>query len=170
MKRLHLGCGRDYLQGFINVDFCSGCKADLYCDLSKIPLPFKDNEVDYVYAKHFLSYIPDVYKWLNDLHRICKDGATVRFVMPHFSSTNVWTDMGHHRGFSTSSFDCDMFRQFTNSGFRVVFQRLTFPTQRFFMRYLANRFKGFYDHNLAYTFPANELIVELKVYKQQEKV
>ncbi len=166
--KLHLGCGTEYIPGFVNIDSCKACKADMYCDLGKIPLPFKESEVDYVYAKHFLSYISDVYRWMNELHRVCKNDAVVKFVVPHFSSTNVWTDMGHHRGFSSSSFDCSMFKQFTNNGFKVISKRLTFPKQRFFMRYLANKFPGFYDTNLAYFLPACELVVELKVLKQEK--
>lgn len=163
--RLHFGCGSDYKEGFVNVDNDKSCRADMYCDLSKLPLPFKSNEADYVYAKYFLSYIGDIYAWLDDLHRICKPDASVVFVVPHFSCANVWTDIAHHRGFSASSFDCDMFKMVMKGRFRVVSKRIVFPARGAFMSWIANRFKGAYEHNLAYIFPARDVVVELRVMK-----
>jgi predicted SAM-dependent methyltransferase len=53
-KKLHLGCGRRMIDGFINIDTIPGC--DLRLDLDRERLPFDDNSVDCIYAFHFLEH------------------------------------------------------------------------------------------------------------------
>ena len=40
MKKLNLGCGQFYKEGYINVDRDPLTKADIYWDLNQLPLPF----------------------------------------------------------------------------------------------------------------------------------
>ncbi|MEK6818572.1 MAG: hypothetical protein AABY10_01420, partial [Nanoarchaeota archaeon] len=81
---------------------------------------------------------------------------------PHFSSNNAWGDLQHKRGFNTVTF--------TNSNvstmFKVEKQELTFPHIRFFVKYLAKINPIFYEKNLAYIFPAIDLVVRLRVIKK----
>ncbi|MFH1333566.1 MAG: methyltransferase domain-containing protein, partial [archaeon] len=161
----NLGCGPDYKGGFINVDILDSVKVDKRCDLQKLPLPFKDSSVDYVYMRYVLMYIRDVYPWLKELHRICKGGATIRFIEPHFSCTSLHTDLERVRGFTTDSFKNDMYHFNVGQRFKLVRQRIAFPKIKFFMSWFANRFPGFYEHNLAYIFQARDVEFVLKVVK-----
>jgi predicted SAM-dependent methyltransferase len=63
--KLNLGCGKDYVESWTNIDIVDGFKKDLTHDLS-LPLPFEKNTVDQIKAKdileHFNKYqIPKIF-------------------------------------------------------------------------------------------------------------
>lgn len=57
--RLHLGCGKVYKKGFINIDAYKAdlCTPDLLLDL-RHPLPFLDNCCSEIYSEHLFEHIP----------------------------------------------------------------------------------------------------------------
>jgi predicted SAM-dependent methyltransferase len=83
MRKLHVGCGDVYLEGWINVD-SEYEKADLIHDLRK-PLPYEDNSVDYIYSEHFIEHlsIQEGLKVLSDFHRVLKKGGILRIATPN---------------------------------------------------------------------------------------
>ena len=101
--KLHLGCGRNYLEGWTNVDYSRSVKADVYCDLEK-PLPFKDNSFDLVYGSHILEHIHKLPELKLELKRIVKFPGCVCFVVPYYLSDDAWGDDTHCRAFSEHSF------------------------------------------------------------------
>ena len=54
--KLNLGCGKDYKEGWTNLDISKSVKADVYTDLEK-PLPFNDNSFDRVYAVNVIEHV-----------------------------------------------------------------------------------------------------------------
>jgi predicted SAM-dependent methyltransferase len=107
--KINVGCGMNYLDKFINIDFNPEVKADVYCDLTKFPLPFADNSVDYILMSHTLEHIPQnkYYGFLEELYRICKPGAILDISVPHFTST-IAAPMPYHY----TQFGLDSFRTF----------------------------------------------------------
>lgn len=88
INRLNLGCGRDVKEGFINIDKEKYEEIDILCNLGHEKLPFGDNSVDYVYAKSFIEHL-DTYEMaflLEELYRVCKHGAFIEFIVPHYLS------------------------------------------------------------------------------------
>ena len=84
--RLNLGCGEIGKEGFIGLDKVKTKQVDLLCDLS-VTLPFRDSCVDEVYSSHFLEHLEDdeLRRLLNELVRVCRNGATHTHVMPHWN-------------------------------------------------------------------------------------
>ncbi len=106
IKKLNLGCGKDYKEGFINVDFCVGdtFKVDVNHNLEKFPYPFKDNEIDYILMDNVLEHLEDKIKVVEELHRISKPNATIEIYVPHCSSSMAFGNPTHKSFFSSSTF------------------------------------------------------------------
>lgn len=104
--KLHLGCGYEYIKGFINIDCYEGCKPDIVLDLSKIPYPFKDNSVGYIYSFHCIEHIPQIHikKVLNELYRISKHNAIWDIHVPYYNCTTQG-NIDHHTTFGFDSFN-----------------------------------------------------------------
>lgn len=86
--KLNLGCGKDYQEGFINIDCLQeGIKVDVYHNL-KTPLPYKDNSVDCVRSiailEHFNMY--DGVVVFKDWCRILKPGGELIVKVPNVQS------------------------------------------------------------------------------------
>lgn len=87
MIKTHIGCGkRDFGPEWINID-----GADFphihYKDVTK--LPFKNNEVDLIYACHLISYFDreEIVTVLNEWKRVLKSGGILRLATPDFDIT-----------------------------------------------------------------------------------
>ncbi len=104
--KLHLGCGTNVVDGWINIDYSLGAH------LAKIPLskfflrktgllrnewdsrimlhdlrkklPFADNTVDCIYTSHTLEHLnkADGYQMLSESYRVLKPNGVMRVVVP----------------------------------------------------------------------------------------
>ena len=86
MEILDLGCGKRKQKGAIGIDISKDTDADVIHDLNVFPYPFTDNEFDYVYADNVIEHLDNVVKVLEELHRISKNGATIKIIVPFFRS------------------------------------------------------------------------------------
>lgn len=104
--RLNLGCGTDYLDGWVNVDR-GNCRHDVQHDIESFPWPFDDSSADYILMKHILEHIsPDNFsKVMSELCRVGKAGAIVQIEAPHAGSNNYWTDPTHRMPLTVRTFD-----------------------------------------------------------------
>lgn len=102
-SKLNLGCGNDYLEGWLNIDISVKSKADLVYDLSK-GIPLADNSVIQIKAQHFLEHIQDIIYMMNEIWRVCINGAKVYIEVPHQSSLMAFADPTHKRIFNEESF------------------------------------------------------------------
>lgn len=82
--RLHLGCGRIALEGWVNVDLF-GSRADLVWDLRR-PIPFPDNAASAVFHEHLLEHlpVPVAVGFLRECRRVLAQGGILRVVVPDF--------------------------------------------------------------------------------------
>lgn len=159
--KINLGCGNDIKKGFLNVDFEKFNGVDKMIDLNRVPYPFKDKQFKEVYMRNILEHLDNPYEIMKEIHRISADNATITIRVPHFSSNNVWGDLQHKRGFNTDTFKNENMSKL----FQVMRQEITFSYLRFFMGWLAKLNPRFYEKNLAYIFPAIDLIIELRAKK-----
>src|SRR6266850_4448939 len=77
-RRLHLGCGRDIREGWINLDSRRLPGVNLVADLDdcrKTSLPLSDNSIDEFFGSHVLEHLRDPLALMQELHRIAGDGA-----------------------------------------------------------------------------------------------
>ncbi len=80
--KLHLGCGKIVLPGWINYDIEKNPGVVVH-DLRK-PLPHKNATVDFIFSEHFIEHIDknEAKKMLRDCHRVLKPGGVIRIITP----------------------------------------------------------------------------------------
>ena len=160
--KLNLGCGLDYRKGYVNLEHPEvNIKCDIKHDLNRFPYPFKADQFEEVICRNLIEHLKDPERVMKELHRISKNRALIKIIVPHFSCADTWGDIQHVRGFSSETFAHENLKHL----FSVVKQRIKFPKRRFFIEPVFNKFNGLYEHNFAYIFPAETLNVVLKVKK-----
>ncbi|GAB0058707.1 hypothetical protein SIID45300_03062 [Candidatus Magnetaquicoccaceae bacterium FCR-1] len=80
--RLHLGCGKNILPGWINIDLEPA--PEVFCHNLENPLPFLENSVLYVYSEHFLEHLSadGIMTLLGEIHRVLLPGGVLRLSTP----------------------------------------------------------------------------------------
>jgi hypothetical protein len=92
--RLHVGCGRERLEGWTNVDLQDLPGVDVVADVSR-ELPFRG--VEHLFAEHFLEHleIDQALRFLALAHQALLPGGTIRLSTPNLDW--VWaTHYGPH--------------------------------------------------------------------------
>ena len=103
--KLNVGCGREIKEGWINLDIVKGKGVDVAHNLEKFPYPFKDNELDIVFASQILEHISNLDGVMKEFSRILKSGGKLIIEVPHFTSNSSYMDPTHKRFFAYSTFD-----------------------------------------------------------------
>lgn len=103
-RKLNLGCGTDSKKGWVNLDSSPLPGVDVVHDITKIPLPFADEEFDEILCQDILEHM-DYIPVLRDLYRILKKGGSLTIRVPHFTSKHNFIDPTHQRLFSVNTFD-----------------------------------------------------------------
>lgn len=85
-QKLHIGCGPNYLPGWINVDFSSINRADLIWDVTK-GIPFESNSVRLIHSEDFLEHISLEHGrfFLQECYRVLVPGGVARFLTPNLT-------------------------------------------------------------------------------------
>ena len=80
-KKLHVGCGRNRMQGWINADIAP--RADLIVMLQK-RLPFRSGALERIYSEHVLEHVPyaSAVYFLREAYRTLRPGGVIRIAMP----------------------------------------------------------------------------------------
>jgi len=102
--KLHLGCGNDKKEGYINCDISKEVNPDMIIDLNE-NLPFEDNSVNEIITFHTLEHIKELPKLIGEFKRVCVDGARIKIKVPFYLSHNQFTDPTHVRFFTPWTFD-----------------------------------------------------------------
>lgn len=85
MKKLHVGCGRVYIPGFIHIDLMDYAHIDYKRSVDDLGI-FEDGSVDLIYACHVLEHFKrtDIGKVLKEWSRVLKPGGVLRVSVPGF--------------------------------------------------------------------------------------
>lgn len=85
--KLHLGCGKRYIPGFVHVDLNDLSHIDYKCDVRSLPM-FADNSADLIYACHVIEYFDrtEVLDVLREWYRVLKQGGALRLAVPDFAA------------------------------------------------------------------------------------
>lgn len=103
MKNVQFCCGGNILPDFTN--------HDIDCDMTKLPLPYADNSVDFILMEHGLEHftVAQSLAILDEFYRILKHGGTLRICCPVLerlevdAARDIALNHGHLIIFSTQS-------------------------------------------------------------------
>lgn len=86
VTKIHIGCGGNYLPGFINIDGNFQHKLDYLLDI-RVGLPFPNESIDFIYSCHMLEhvYIHEAINILKIWYKVLKPGGYVRLTLPDFN-------------------------------------------------------------------------------------
>jgi hypothetical protein len=114
--KLNLGCGRRKLDGWLNADRSPLCQPDQIVDLERTPWPWPDGTADEVMLSHVLEHLgattAGYFAIIQELWRICRNGAAVTIVVPHPRHDDFLHDPTHVR--AVTSEGLSMFSQALN--------------------------------------------------------
>ena len=86
-KKLNLGCGTDAKKGYVNLDKEKLNGVDVVHNLDKYPWPFPNDYFEEVYGQDVIEHVKDLFKAMDEIRRISKNGAVVRLIVPYWHSS-----------------------------------------------------------------------------------
>jgi SAM-dependent methyltransferase len=159
---LDVGCGRRKLAGAVGLDLSPHPGVSVVADAGR-GLPFAAGSFGLVRLRHIIEHLPEVTPFLAEVHRVCRPGARVQVVTPHFSAAASYTDPSHRRHLGAFSLDyycglaADDFPPLA-FGFRLLSRRIRFGRKgRLGLAAWANRHPRLYEQHLAWLLPALEV-------------
>lgn len=84
--KLNIGCGKQYREGWVNVDINPSLRLDVCHDVDE-PWPWPDSSVDEIYCYHVLEHCKKYLFVVDEMWRVCKPNAILRIGVPYVSSS-----------------------------------------------------------------------------------
>ena len=94
--KLHLGCGRKILDGYVNLDIFESPGVDIVCDLNN-GIPLEDNSFVEVLAVDVIEHIrPEKAIFLmNEVYRVLAPGGVFKVHVPEAPGISAYQDPTH---------------------------------------------------------------------------
>ena len=85
--KLHLGCGRRFIPGFVNVDIAALPHVDMVADVRRLE-SVANGAAELVYASHVLEHFGrgEYMEVLREWHRVLRPGGVLRLSVPDFAA------------------------------------------------------------------------------------
>ena len=104
MRILDVGCGINKYPGAIGIDRNPRSRADVICDLDRLPYPLAGGVFDQVRAVHFIEHAQDVIRTMEEFHRLLKPGGRIIILTPHYTDFSSFCDPTHRWHLNSFSF------------------------------------------------------------------
>lgn len=163
--KLHLGCGKSVLPGYIGVDLSAQLGVHVVCDLSRKPWPFEDSSVERCIMINLLEHLPDTIQVMEELWRVSRPGGIVHVQVPYYNSAGAFQDPTHVKFFTERTFDyftedgvteLSHYNYYSRARFEIV--KIDFH-QRQLLKKLPRRVQIFLAHHLA-TIQAMDVVLK----------
>jgi SAM-dependent methyltransferase len=174
-RTLDVGCGIRKQPGAIGIDRNRFSRADVLCDLDRLPYPFRDAVFDRITAIHVIEHVADVVGTMQEFHRLLRPGGTVRIETPHYTDFSSFCDPTHRSHLNSFSFryfgeDHGGFGYYSHVKFRELSVRLKLLA---FWRWLgfeflvnhSRRFRRFWEHYLCFIVRGKVMEFEFEALK-----
>ncbi len=83
LKKLNLGCGTNFLEGWLNTDLLPLSYSVIPLDATK-KLPFQDESFDFIFSEHMIEHLTftQAFDLLRECHRVLKPNGVLRIATP----------------------------------------------------------------------------------------
>lgn len=96
--KINIGGGYKKYDNFLNLDLDPHTNPDFIVNLEVDKLPFDDNIITEVKAHHILEHLGEgFFHLMQELYRVCKDGAIIDIIVPHHRHDIFLADPTHRR-------------------------------------------------------------------------
>ena len=103
-NNLNLGCGYEYIDGWINVDLYT--KSDIKRDLNKIPWKLGKDRYDEVKMINVMEHLDiSFYDCMHQIYFLSKKNALVEIEVPYCHSQSANSPEHIHRGYNLNAFE-----------------------------------------------------------------
>lgn len=106
MQKLHVGCGKDYRKGFVNLDISPDVGADVVCDILN-GFPFPKDTFSVVLCNNVLTQIlcpKDFVYIMNELWTVTDASGSIYIRVPNAKDICAWQDPMDCRRFTDQTF------------------------------------------------------------------
>jgi len=179
---VELGCGPSRMFNHsITIDKIDLETVDIVADINNGLEFIPDNTIDEVYSNHFLEHVQNLEFVMSEIYRILKPGGRKIGTVPHFSNPHFYSDYTHIHFFGLYSFYymtkiSSLKRKvptfYNNLNFIVIDVRFRFYSSFKIRNHIKKIYqiifnmngymKEYYEENLCYIFPANEIYFVLE--------
>ncbi len=122
-KRINLGCGGTYMDGWVNCDVNHRVKADVYFDANKPPYPLESDMAEFILMDNVMEHLDDIPAVMDELYRILAPGGVLRVLVPYGKTEGALWDPTHTHTFTEQSMDYFCFN--------TEKSKITYSTHRF---------------------------------------
>jgi SAM-dependent methyltransferase len=115
-QRIHLGSGKDYKPGWLNLDVLDRAQPDLILDLGQpVELPvvaqtpqaglvaLVEGNADLIYANNVLEHVPDLPQLMGNCLKLLRVGGHFVIEVPYERAQTAWQDPTHLRAMNEKS-------------------------------------------------------------------
>lgn len=107
VKRLNLGCGQDYREGWDNWDVSPHVKTDKQLDIGLGLFPANSEVYDEIYCSGVLEQLltnQELLNVMNECHRILKNNGSMTVIVPNAKTAMAFKDPHDVRQFTEATF------------------------------------------------------------------
>ncbi|HYB51213.1 MAG TPA: methyltransferase domain-containing protein [Burkholderiaceae bacterium] len=115
-RLLHIGSGKDYRAGWLNIDILESSQPDIQIDLSRPhtwpvtlfspfwgPVELRAGASDLIYANNVLEHVSDLPTLMGNCLALLRVGGLMVIEVPHEASLGAWQDPTHVRAMNENS-------------------------------------------------------------------
>lgn len=165
--KLDVGCGSHCLPDAVGIDQFTFAGVEHVHDVNVAPWPLETGRFEFIRCQHAIEHFANAHVVAREMHRVCKDGAVIDFITPHYSSYASWGDPTHVHHFALASIPL-LFEQAVGAGkYEIVSNKIKFTGS-------VAEFPGWlicqisprkYEKHFAWIWPANEIHTTVRIKK-----